>query len=85
VKSAYPNARENILTSYRNDSVCGTWETLANAVYPGGADKLSRLGWQSVGAEKSRWSEKITPHMNIENNQSPSFRYFLRKIRELIN
>ena len=29
-------------------------------------------------------TENIAPHMDINNNTSPSFRYFLKKIRELI-
>lgn len=29
-------------------------------------------------------AENIAPHMDINNNASPSFRYFLKKIRELI-
>lgn len=32
-------------------------------------------GWQVLGAEKSQWAEKITPHMDVENNASPSFIY----------
>ena len=39
--------------------------------------------WQVVGAEKSQWAEKITPHMDVENNTSPSFNYFRRKLLEL--
>ena len=33
-------------------------------------------GWQAVGAEKSQWAEKITPHMDVTNNASPSFDVF---------
>lgn len=83
VKMAYPNARMPILNSYKNDSVCGTWECLADAVFPGGAKALSAKGWQTIGAEKSKWSERIAPHMDVENNASPSFCYFREKIREL--
>jgi hypothetical protein len=85
VKSAYPNARNEVLTAYVNDSICGTWETLANAVYPGGESALSAKGWQAVGAEKSRWAENITPRMNIEENNSPSFAYFRHTVRSLVN
>jgi hypothetical protein len=31
VKSAYPRAKNNVLSSYVNDSICGTWEKLADA------------------------------------------------------
>lgn len=83
VKAAYPRAKDSILKVYKNDSICGTWERLADAVYPGGSQKLSATGWWQVGAEKSLWAEKITPHMNVENNDSPSFCYFRQKLREL--
>ena len=83
IKEAYPNARDNVLRSYENDSICGTWELLADAVFSDGANGLKNKGWQVVGREKSVWAEKITPHMNIDNNASPSFRYFRGKIRGL--
>jgi len=83
VKAAYPKAKDAHLNSYVNDSICGTWESLADAVYPGGAQALSSLGWQLIGAEKSKWSERIAPLMNVENNNSPSFCYFRRKLVEL--
>jgi hypothetical protein len=83
VKKAYPRAKDAILLTYSNDSICGTWELLANAIYPGGATALSKAGYQTVGMEKSKWAEAITPHMEIGNNKSPSFNYFLRKMQEL--
>jgi hypothetical protein len=83
VKSAYPDAKEAVLNSYVNDSICGTWEKLADAVYPGGSSALAAKGWQAIGAEKSKWAEAITPRMVVENNKSPSFCHFLEKIREL--
>ena len=82
-KAAYPNARDNVLNRYENDSVCGTWELLADAVYRGGSKKLEGEGWQAVGREKSRWSKTIAPHMDVENNASPSFCYFREKVRGL--
>ncbi|MDF1579937.1 MAG: hypothetical protein P1P74_04060 [Desulfuromonadales bacterium] len=83
IKAAYPKARDAHLNSYANDSICGTWETLADAVYPGGAQALSALGWQMIGAEKSKWAEHITPCMNVDENNSPSFCYFRGKLRQL--
>lgn len=83
VKAAYPHAKEQILNHYCPDSICGTWEKLADAVYPGGSKKLLEQGWQAVGREKSLWSQKIAPHMNIDVNQSPSFCYFCNKMRNL--
>ncbi len=83
IKQAYPKAKEFVLNAYVSDAICGTWERLADAVYKGGSQQLSSLGWHVVGAEKSTWAENITPHMNLDNNTSPSFNYFLRKLREL--
>jgi hypothetical protein len=84
IKAAYPKAKDKILNSYSNDSICGTWECLADAVFPGGHKKLSKKGWQATGTEKSTWSEKISPLMDVENNKSPSFLYFRNKLHELI-
>lgn len=83
VKSAYPKAKDAILNAYVNDSICGTWERLADAVYSGGSSALLAKGWQSVGIEKSQWAEKITPQMDVTNNASPSFAYFRQKLLEL--
>ena len=83
IKVAYPKAKDMILNGYANDSICGTWETLADAVYPGGAAALSAKGWQVVGAEKSKWADVISPRMTVDNNSSPSFLYFCKKLREL--
>ena len=83
VVQAYPQARTDVLNSYTNDSICDTWELLANAVYPGGAVALKKQGWQAVGREKSKWADRISPKMNVEENASPSFRYFREATRSL--
>ena len=83
VTRAYPKAKMPVLNSYVNDSICGTWEKLADAVYAGGSQVLTVRGWQAVGAEKSKWAETIAPEMEIENNKSPSFCYFRGKLLEL--
>jgi hypothetical protein len=83
IKKAYPRAKDSVLNAYENDSICGTWETLADAVCSGGSNALALLGYQGEGHEKSKWAETITPHMSIEMNNSPSFCYFRNKLREL--
>jgi hypothetical protein len=83
VKAAYSRAMNGVLDAYENENICGTWETLADAVYPGGSSVLANKGWQSIGAEKSKWAENIAPHMNVSSNNSPSFCYFRRKLQEL--
>jgi len=75
IKTAYPKAKDVVLSSYINDSICGTWEKLADAVFPGGSKKLTSMGGQLVGKEKSDWATKISPHMKIDENNSPSFRF----------
>ncbi|MBF0435515.1 MAG: hypothetical protein HQL77_09110 [Magnetococcales bacterium] len=83
VKKVYPRAKDDILHGYAQDSICGTWETLADAVYSGGAATLSAKGWQAIGAEKSKWAEMISSHMNVAANRSKSFVYFRDKLRAL--
>ncbi len=83
IKAAYPQARDAVLNSYTNDSICGTWEFLADAVFAGGSKALVRRGWRAVGREKSVWATKIPPLMDVEKNASPSFQYFREKLRAL--
>ena len=83
VDKAYPTAKKHVLNSYENDSICGTWEVMANALFPGGAKALAAKGWQAVGTEKSNWARNISPHLTVEQNQSPSFQYFRTKLLEL--
>ncbi len=84
IKKAYPNARDVVLNAYKNDSICGTWECLADAVVRGGAQVLAQKGWQTTGREKSIWAKNITPHMDVTNNKSPSFIYFREKFLKLV-
>ena len=84
IKAAYPKAKVNILNSYQNDSICGTWELLADAIFAGGSTVLKRKPWYVIGREKSIWAEKIAPEMDINKNSSRSFCYFRDKIRALI-
>lgn len=81
VKAAYPKAKKQVLDSYVQDSICGTWEKLADAIFPGGAKALKALGWQTVGARKSEWAESIAPLVDVEGNNSPSFQYLRGKLR----
>jgi hypothetical protein len=84
VKAAYPHAKDDVLASYVNDSICGTWERLADAVYPGGSRKLIKKGWQAIGAQKSKWAEDIAPRMNLVTSQSPSFCFFRDELSSLV-
>lgn len=84
VRAAYPQAKRSILDTYKQDSICGTWERLADAVHKGGAQALRAEGWWRVGLEKTRWAEKITPHMDPDGNQSPSFNHFISKVGKFV-
>lgn len=83
VKAAYPNAKDAVLDGYEQDSICGTWELLADAVRPGGAGRLRKAGWPAPGQAKCEWAERIAPRMNPDGNRSPSFRAFCDGVRRL--
>jgi hypothetical protein len=83
LKKAYPKAKDSVLQGYKNDSVCGTWELLADAVYEGGAKALKAKGRHTVGAEKCKWASEITWFMVPAENNSPSFRRFCTELTTL--
>lgn len=84
VVKAYPKAVVSVLESYAQDSICGTWEFLAEAVYPGGARKLKAMGRSRRPLEqKQEWAKAIVPLMDVEGNRSPSFRVFRDGLRRL--
>ena len=78
VTTAYPKAKKEVLKRYKNDSICGTWELLADALVTGGAKKLKEEGWNAIGKEKSEWAKRIAPCINVAENKSPSFQTFRR-------
>jgi len=83
VQTAYPQAKTRVLNSYIQDSICGTWEKLADAIHPGGAESIKKQGWPSAGQAKCEWARKIAPYMNVEANQSQSFKVFRDGVRRL--
>jgi hypothetical protein len=72
----FPRAKVQVLNSYIQDSVCGTWETLADAVFPGGSTALKAEGWPRIGQEKCKWASQVGRHLVVESNLSPSLRVF---------
>jgi len=76
VRRAYPLVKEYVLQSYEQESICGTWEVLADALYHGGAERLTEIGYPLIGREKCRWAENIGQYMDIAHNRSPSFHAF---------
>lgn len=84
---AWPQAKKDVLNRYKQDSICGTWEKLADAIYKGGSTKLQRekaAGKVNPGKLKYQWAEEIGPFMDPDNNISPSFIKFREGIRRLI-
>lgn len=79
---AYPRARQQVLQSYIQDSICGTWETLAEAVYPGGLVKLKNdcPTYREVGKKKAEWAKNIGMYMNLDQNKSSSFNHFIAEL-----
>jgi hypothetical protein len=59
VVTAYPKARINVLDNYDQDSICGTWELLADAIYPGGSIALRKAGYPITGKAKCEWPEGL--------------------------
>lgn len=83
IMTAYPGAKTAPLDRYAQDDICDTWETLADAIYPGGSPKLNSLSWIHKGRAKCEWAERIGPHLNIDANLSKSFQVFRDGVRKL--
>ncbi|MDO5095887.1 MAG: DUF4276 family protein [Peptostreptococcaceae bacterium] len=80
--SAYPNAKTSLLNKYEPDSVVGTWERLADVVSPKGVRQFDKKSYHEIGKFKSECAHNIGKHLDIRNNKSPSFNYFIRKLNE---
>ena len=83
VIEAYPRVDRGGLQAYVPDSICGTWEKLADLLYPGGSRALKQKGYIEIGIQKHQWAEKIAPRVNPNRTQSPSFRDFVEQISAL--
>lgn len=77
---AYPNAKTNVLQRYVQDSIVGTWECLADVVHKGGAKHFSKKVYHEIGKFKCECAEKIGEYLEIRNNKSPSFNFFIKKL-----
>lgn len=85
IKRAYPLAKEYVLKSYEQDSICGTWEWLADAIYHGGSERLTEIGYPQIGREKCQWADNIGQYMDVDGNRSPSFHEFRDLLRAWID
>ncbi|MGZ8947480.1 MAG: hypothetical protein ACXW1W_18900 [Methylococcaceae bacterium] len=79
--------KQDFLETYVQDSQIGTWEKLAEIIYPGGLEALILKGKRSrlVLEEKNKWTKKICQYLDVEQNQSPSFCYFRDGLRRMIS
>ncbi|MBC7618719.1 MAG: DUF4276 family protein [Candidatus Saccharibacteria bacterium] len=82
---AFPRAKREVLDRYVQDSACGTWELLADAVHTGGVAAIKKVGWPLPGQLKHEWAEKIGPFMDLHHNVSPSFGKFRDGLSKLIS
>ena len=80
---AYPLARDSKYKEYVQDSICGTWEILADVVFKGGLKKFKKEcpTYREVGRYKAEWAEQIGAHLDLNNNKSPSFQFFISALR----
>lgn len=84
VLAAYPRAKAEVLARYRHDSICRTWELLADAIHPGGSVAIKKAGWPLPGQVKAEWAERISPLLDPDRNQSPSFVKLRDGLRRLV-
>lgn len=85
LRAAYANVADRIsskYSSYKQDSICGTWECLADMLTKGGIAKFRKKNPTAfgVGRCKSEWAEKIGREMELRKNVSPSFQKFLYEL-----
>lgn len=84
LEQAYPRAKRDVLNRYVQDSVCNTWELLADAVYSGGSAAIKKAGWPLPGQIKHEWAQAIGPLLDPERNASPSFIKLRDGLRRLV-
>ena len=84
LEKAYPKAKRRVLNGYVQDSVCGTWELLADALYPGGRQALRKPGAPRPGDLKHEWANRIGPFLDPDRNLSPSFGKLRDGLRRLV-
>ena len=76
ILEAYPEADTDVIDSYEQDSVCGTWEVLCRAVCPDTYKSIIDVGYPAIGNYKARWADSISSYMSPDTNRSPSFLLF---------
>jgi hypothetical protein len=84
IKNAYPTMKDRISQKhpqYKQDEIRndGTWEFLLELLNTPkrGRAKKEHLAYADLGKLKSEWADRIGVYMNIRENASPSFNYFI--------
>lgn len=86
ISQAYPKMKQSTYEKYIQDSQCGTWEKLAEVIFPGGMKELVKHGKRSkkILEQKRIWAKNICPYIDVETNKSPSFKKFRDGIRKYL-
>lgn len=85
VLTAYPGATKQKLDSYIPDSICGTWEFLAEAISEIQLSDIKKRPYTEIGKMKAEWALEIGVHIDIERNRSPSFHMFRSLLNDIIS
>lgn len=85
LQKAYPQQADRIfgkIAAYRQDSICGTWEFLADILTTGGLSQFRKENpsGHAVGQKKSEWAVRIGEQLQLRANCSPSFQAFLGEL-----
>jgi hypothetical protein len=83
ILTAHPTTETAVLDGYEQDSICNTWELLADAVFLGGVRALKGKGRSAPVEQKRLWARDIAPLMDVDHNASPSFRTFREGLKKL--
>lgn len=90
LQAAYPELGDRILSKhsvYVQDSICGTWEFLAELLTEGGRKEFFRNYSTpfEIGKVKAEWADRIGKVMDIRRNNSPSFNYLISEMDRRMN
>ena len=85
LQAAYPKLADRIASkhaTYRQDSICGTWEVLADILTRNGFGVFQKQNSTpyDVGRCKIEWVENIGKHLDLRKNASPSFLRFIAEL-----
>jgi hypothetical protein len=84
LQKAFPKYDKPKYDTYKQDSIIGTWEKLADITLSAdAARRLKKEPFNIIGKQKSDWVKKISVYMDIHNNASPSFNCFKNKLEQL--